>query len=346
MDAEATTGPGAGPAPDRTGARAHIRDVARLAGVSHQTVSRVLNDQATVRPATRDRVLAAISQLDYRPSHAARALNTGRTRALGVITNDDRRFGPVSVLHGIGEAAWEQGYLVSTVALRSLRREAVQDAVGRLLDQSVDAIIVIASQDTVARALAEVPRPVPTVMLDRSVDERIPVVCVDERAGARMAVRHLRERGHRTVWHVAGPPQWIAAQERLAGWRAELRATGAPLPDPLFGDWTADSGYALGRLLAARGDVTAVFAGNDQMALGVLHALHDAGRRVPGDVSVIGFDDIQEAAHLTPPLSTVRVDFTEVGRRCLAVALDQLEHPGRRERQVVTPELVVRDSTG
>lgn len=327
--------------------KAHIRDVARAAGVSHQTVSRVLNDQPSVRPTTRDRVLRAIGELDYRPSVTARALNTGRTNVVGVITFDDVRYGPVSVLHGISEAAWERGYLVSAVAPHSRQRAAVQPVVDRLVDQAVDAIIVIAAEESVARSVAELLPDLPTVLLDQSFDDRIPAIGVDEVAGARLAVDHLLGWGHATVWQLAGPVGWIAAADRVTGWRAALHAAGAEMPAPLLGDWSADSGYQQGRILAGRSEVTAVFVANDQMALGLVHALHDAGRRVPDDVSVIGFDDIPEAAHLLPPLTTVRPDFVEVGRRCLAAALDgPTPAGGLTGRQVVVPELIVRDSCG
>lgn len=329
-------------------AKAHIRDVARAAGVSHQTVSRVLNNQELVRPETRERVLTAIRDLGYRPSIAARALNNGRTRALGVITFDAARYGPVSILQGISEAAWEHGYLMSTVTLRRLDRRAVLEAIDRLIDQAVDAIIVITSQETVARAVTEVPRDVSMVMVNNTFDDRIPAIGVDEVDGAGLAVRHLLSLGHATVWHLAGPPGWMAAQERAEGWQRSLRQAGANVASPVFGDWTAESGYELGRELASRSELTAVFAANDQMALGLLHALHDAGRSVPRDVSVVGYDDIPEAPHLLPPLSTVRPDFTEIGRRCLATALAQLEQtvsPAPR-RILVPARLVIRRSSG
>jgi DNA-binding LacI/PurR family transcriptional regulator len=306
----------------------------------------VLNDQPMVRPETRDRVLAAIRQLDYRPSVAARALNTGRTRALGVITFDATRYGPVSVLHGIGEAAWDSGYLVSTVALRRPDRDSVLETMRRLVDQAVDGIIVIAARESVARAVCEMPRQVPLVILDNSFNGQVPTVGVDELLGARQATRHLLGLGHRTVWHLAGPAQWIAAQGRLVGWEAALLQAGAVVPAPVSGDWSADSGYRLGRELARRPEVTAIFAGNDQMALGLLRALREAGRRVPQDVSVVGYDDIPEAAYLVPPLTTVRPDFAEVGRRCIATVLDQLDAPRHAVRVVVPTQLIVRDSSG
>jgi DNA-binding LacI/PurR family transcriptional regulator len=324
-----------------------MADVAKAAGVSAQTVSRVLNDHPNVRRETRDKVQAAVRELGYQLNTAARSLVTGRTRTIGVMTFDAVRYGPASVLQGIGTAAQEAGYLVSVAVLRALDRGAVLDAADRLLGQAVDGLITIAPETHTAKALLSVPRVVPIVALDGSVDDSVEVVRVDEEGGARQATSHLLHLGHRTVWHLAGPPGFFAATERVDGWRSALAAAGVEIPEPLVGDWTANSGFEAGRRLAAMPEVTAVFAANDQMAVGLLRALQEGGRRVPEDVSVIGFDDIPEAAFLLPPLSTVRPDFTEVGRRCIGSLLRQLDSgsaSGARQSMVQT-ELVIRRSS-
>ncbi|MDT0544700.1 MULTISPECIES: LacI family DNA-binding transcriptional regulator [Streptomyces] len=329
------------------GSRVVMADVARLAGVSGQTVSRVLNDHPSVRQETRERVRAAMAELDYRPTASARTLASGRSRMLGVISFDATRFGPAAILAGINEAAQSAGYLVSTIALTAADRTSVAGALDRLLGEGADGVIAIAPQRSVSQALVESGHDIPLVTLDKSFGERVPVVAGDSASGARQATEHLLRLGHRTVWHIAGPVGWIAAEARLDGWRAALKDAGAVAPEPLFGDWSADSGYELGRRVAGRPEVTAVFVSNDQMAVGVLRALHEAGRRVPEDVSVVGYDDIPEAAHLLPPLTTVRTDFAEVGRRCLALMLDQLHHaPEPGVRVDIPTELVVRHSTG
>ncbi|MFF9773467.1 LacI family DNA-binding transcriptional regulator [Streptomyces sp. NPDC013978] len=333
------------------GSRPVMDDVARLAGVSKQTVSRVLNDNPAVRPETREAVLEAMRTLGYRPSRSARSLASGRTRMLGVISFDAARYGPASTLTAINTAAQTAGYLVSSIALDTADRDTVVQAVDRLSAEGADGIIAIAPQRPVATALARARPDTPMVMLDNGLGDGTPVVSSDFTAGARLATGHLLDLGHPTVWHIAGPTGWTSADMRAASWRETLRDAGAPVNEPLVGDWSADSGYDVGRRLAARPDVTAVFVSNDQMALGLLRALHEAGRRVPDDVSVVGYDDIPEAAHLLPPLTTIRTDFPEIGRRALRLLLTQLDDPEEvgeaLERDPVIPvELIVRDSTG
>ncbi len=324
-----------------------MADVAELAGVSHQTVSRVLHDSPHVRPDTRERVLAAMRQLDYRPNTVAQALVTGRSRTLGVVSFDTALYGPASTLLGIEEAAHDATYGVSISSLRSLNRSSVVAAVQRLRDQGVDGVVVIAPLRATVEALRNLRPDFPLVAVEAGPDSSIPVATVDQVAGAAAAPRHLLDLGHRTVWHVAGPADWKEAEERVEGWRNTLKAAGAPIPALVRGDWTARSGYDLGRSLLQMREVTAVFVANDQMALGLLRRIHEAGREVPRDISIVGFDDIPEAAYFTPPLTTVRQDFTELGRRCLRLLLERIEGESRTsEREVVAPELVVRASSG
>ncbi len=324
-----------------------MADVARLAGVSHQTVSRVLNRHPSVRQTTRLRVLAAIEELGYRPNPAARALVTGRSRTLGLVTLDTTLTGPVATLYGIERAAREAGYFVSVVSLRSIERGSVQEALARLAEGAVEGTIVIAPLTSAGEALAGVSTDRPLVVVEGDPQADLAVVTVDQFAGARAATAHLLELGHRTVFHVSGPLEWIEARARVAGWRAALEDAGALVMPPLSGDWSARSGFDAGRTLARIPEATAVFVANDHMALGVLRALHEGCRRVPGDVSVVGFDDIAESGYYAPPLTTVHQDFDELGRRSLALLLEQLDSGERRPRRVVIPPaLVVRESSG
>jgi DNA-binding LacI/PurR family transcriptional regulator len=322
---------------------ANMGDVARLAGVSHQTVSRVINQSSSVSPATRDRVLDAMRQLDYRPNSAAKSLVTGRSSTLGVVSFDPTLFGPASTLAAIERAARSVRYAVSVASLKSIDRESVVDAIERLRDQSVAGIVVIAPTEVTFDALAAVPPHTPLVAVEGDPHRDFRVVAVDQAHGARMATEHLLELGHRTVWHVRGPETWLEAEGRVQGWREALRAAGvAPPEPPLAGDWSPASGYEAGLALAERPEVSAVFVANDQMAVGLLRAMHERGRKVPEDVSVVGFDDIPEAAYLTPPLTTVRQPFDEVGRRSLRLLLEQVDAGERIQRREIVGPLLVR----
>jgi DNA-binding LacI/PurR family transcriptional regulator len=210
----------------------------------------------------------------------------------------------------------------------------------------------VAPHESAADGLKELPSDTPLVAVGAGGDVPFPAVAVDHRAGAERAVRHLLSLGHETVLHLAGPADWVDASGRADGWRAALEAAGREVPDAPTGDWSARSGYEIGRQIAAEPEVTAVFAANDAMALGLLRALREAGRDVPGEVSVVGFDDVPEAAYFPPPLTTVRQNFAEVGRRAFAQLLNRIEGASRpvpdpaAARRVVEPELVVRESTG
>jgi DNA-binding LacI/PurR family transcriptional regulator len=338
----------------------NMYDVAARAGVSHQTVSRVLNGFEGIRPGTRDRVLAAIRELGYRRNLAARTLVTSRTRAIGVLTPATADFGPVSSLHAIERAVREAGYqpLITSTPLDG---DAVRESLGFLLDQSIEALVVIAPYRVVHDALDELADPPPVVTLQTG--DPADGVAVDQAAGARLAARHLVELGHRAIQQLVGPDDFVEAAVRREAAAAALAEAGAAALPELHGDWTADSGYAAAAFLAP--SATAVLCGNDQMALGLIHALADRGLRVPEEISVVGFDDIPESAHSLPPLTTVHQDFEEVGRRAVArlmalldgdaAGIDRARSRGARDarpadggrstRGSVEPWLVVRAST-
>jgi DNA-binding LacI/PurR family transcriptional regulator len=331
----------------RGGRRAAVMtDVAKLAGVSYQTVSRVLHDSPNVRRETRTRVLSAMRRLDYRPNSVAQALVTGQSRTLGVVSFDTTLFGPASTLLSIEEAAHDAGYAIIIASLKVLNPVSVLEAVERLQRHGVDGIVVVAPQKSAVDALLQLRPEDLVVAVEAGPDESMPVVAVDQFAGAVSATRHLLDLGHKTVWHLAGPQDWLEAEQRVDGWRSTLEAAGARVPPLLRGDWSARSGYELGQRLLDAPGVTAVFAANDQMALGLLRRLREAGRETPRQISIVGFDDIPEAAYFSPPLTSVRQDFAAVGRRCMQLLLEQLG-TGRRiaARAVVPAELVVRGSS-
>jgi DNA-binding LacI/PurR family transcriptional regulator len=322
-----------------------MTDVAKLAGVSHQTVSRVLNDHPNVREQTRLRVRAAIAELGYRPNRAARALVTGRSQLLGVVAQNSTLYGPASLLVAFEQAAAEAGFAVSVGSVGRLDRESIAGAVQRHLDQRVAGLVVIAPVASADDALDDMPPGLPLVTIDGDPRRSRALVTVDQAAGAQAATRHLLDAGHATVWHVCGPRDWHDAAGRIEGWRSALEAAGAEVPPLVPADWSAASGYAAGQMLARMPEVTAVFAANDHQALGLLRAFSERGRRVPQDVSLVGFDDVPEAAYFIPPLTTVRPDFAAVAQAGLDLLLAQIAGADApANRVVVAPSLITRRS--
>lgn len=325
-----------------------ITDVARLAGVSHQTVSRVLNQHPYVKQETRSRVLAAAATLGYEPNNAARALSTGRSHLLGVVTTPGGHFGPAAMSAAIESVAMERGYLVSAVTAHPDTASSVNSAVRHLVSQGADGVIIHAHLDSTGNQFGSVP--VPFLVVDGPANATN--ILVDQAAGARQATEHLLSLGHSTVWHVAGPMGWSSARSRRDSWEATLRENGIDAPPVLIGDWTPASGYEQGRVLAGMPDVTAVFVANDQMAIGAIRALRDGGRRVPDDLAIVGFDDIPEAAFVSPSLTTVRADFEELGREAVRRILTMIEVPADGEGAASTDpfigitSLIVRESSG
>ncbi|QTE31625.1 LacI family DNA-binding transcriptional regulator [Pengzhenrongella sicca] len=324
-----------------------MSDVARIAGVSHQTVSRVLNDHPSVRPQTRERVLEAIAELGYRRNSAARALVTRRTGTIGIICIGLPYFGPTSTLIAVEEAARHAGYFVSVATLAEIDAAHVSRAVEHFLSQAVEGIIVIAPQDDVRDALVPFAAQVPLVMIaaEPSPGFAYQTMSVDQELGARLATRHLLDLGHRDIVHLAGPLGWVDARARVAGWHAELAAAGIDSGDPIAGDWSPDRGYEVGRQLAREGVPDAVFATNDQVALGLLRAFAEGGVAVPRDVSVVGFDDMLESAHFLPPLTTIRQGFEELGGRCITMLIAAIGG-AELDPTPIPPRLIVRASTG
>lgn len=322
-----------------------IRDVARLAEVSHQTVSRVLNDHVSIRPETKDRVLLAMETLQYRPNRAARALVTSRSHTIGVLAARSSEYGPATSIMAIEDAARENGYYVTTANLADSSAEGIADAIEHLLHQAVDGLVVIAPQVRVFDVLATSSIGVPFVSLQSTGRSDHLALSVDQVTGARRATAHLATLGHREIVHVAGPQDWIEAEERMRGFLDAIADADLGLHPPILGDWSADFGYFAGSELCRHLDFTAVFAANDQMAIGLMHALRNNGVDVPGDVSVVGFDDIPVAQHVWPPLTTVHQDFREIGRRAVALLLNEVHGHEMLGVEDVVPRLVVRGST-
>jgi DNA-binding LacI/PurR family transcriptional regulator len=318
-----------------------VRDVAARAGVSRQTVSRVLNDHPDVAPETLERVRAAMAELGYRMNNAARALGTRRSRTLGVLASDALQYGPSRSIAALEASARGAGYWVSAAFADAGDADAVVSAVDHLVAQGVEGIVVVAPHARTLAVLDELRIGVPVVTL-HSAGRGARGLSVDQAAGARLAVAALADAGHTRIAHLAGPSDWLEAESRAEGFAAELTARGLDVGPVIAGDWTAGSGYAAADEVRHSG-VTAVFAANDQMALGLLGGLHEAGLSVPGDLSVVGFDDIPDAAFYWPKLTTVRQDFDELARRAVAAAVGGAEVE-TTELAPVAPVLISRDS--
>jgi len=329
-----------------------MADVARLAGVSHQTVSRVINGAASIRPATKARVEQAIEELGYRPNTAARALVTRRSGIIGIVGANIALYGPASIQRSVQEAARAAGYFSSLVPLAEVTPESLHDAIDHLSRQSVEAIVMIAAQEEALAVVHSADAQLPLVVVEGDLSGRGRSVGVDQIAGARQATEHLIGLGHRRIEHVAGPLNYTEARDRVVGYETAMRAAGLEPRRPMEGDWTPACGYQIGRELVAQNDFSAVFVANDQMAIGVLHAFAEAGRSVPGDISVVGFDDIPESRYLIPALTTVRQDFHAIGQRAIDLVIATLDSAGGTSEAdptadvpLLPPELIVRDST-
>lgn len=329
----------------RSGRRPSIRDVARVAEVSYQTVSRVLNNHPSIRPDTRQRVLDAMLELDFRPNRAARRLATKRSFTIGVIvTVNGSYYGPTSVVSAIEDAAREAGYSTLLASPRNVEGTALTEALEHLIGEGVEGIVVLAPQTRTAEAIAEVRTSVPVVLLQSDRPGADPRLSVDNELGAAIATRHLIGLGHERIALLAGPGDWSEARARTRGFEAALAAAGLSPVAMATGDWSAESGYTAFQHIVGHG-ATAVFCANDQMALGLVHAAADRNLAVPADLSVVGFDDIPESAHFLPPLTTIRQDFDELGRRSIGSLLARMRHTTPPDDVPVRPSLVVRAST-
>ncbi|MFI7500676.1 LacI family DNA-binding transcriptional regulator [Streptomyces sp. NPDC049687] len=322
-------------------------DVARAAGVSRKTVSRVLNNEPYVSDTVRQRVHDAAEKLGYRLNHAARALASGRSRSIGVVALGTAGYGTAMLLVGIERAVRDAGYALRVVNTVDGDPEGIAGAVMSLLEQGVDGIVI---SEPVVEGEVSVRIDVPVLFLGAppSFPSALTLaVGVGAHALARAATDHLLDLGHTTVHHLAGPQRWYASKDRVEGWRAALAARGAYEPPVVQGDWSPESGYVAGRELAMDSSVTAVFAAGDEMAIGLIQALREAGRRVPEDVSVVGFDGNPVFAYVSPPLTTVRQPFDAASREGIRLLVHAVEQPEKDLCAASEPpvELVVRGST-
>lgn len=300
-----------------------MADVARTAGVSAQTVSRALRDSPNVHPDTRRRVLAAVEQVGYRFNNAARMLASGRSHTIGlVLLQSGGYYARSAVTAGVEAAAGEAGFAVSIATIAALDTGLMERSLSKLAEQGVDGIVIAVPLIATTQKMEDITRDIPTVTLDGSRTAGALVLGIDQQEAGRVATQHLLDLGHRQVWHISGPDEWIEARQRRQGWQECLAAAGIKAPPALEGDWSPDSGYRQGQIIAMIPDVTAVFVASDEMAFGVIRAMRERGRSVPEDMSIVSVDDISLAAYCSPPLTTVRQDFYSCGATAVALLLD------------------------
>ena len=329
------------PAPRRP---ASIGDVARRAGVSVPTVSRVLTGAAKVSPQRLERVLQAIDELDYRPSETARALVSGRARTIAVLSSDTAIYGYSTTIRGIESAARAAGYSVAIVVIDGTDEDAVDRAVEAALRQPLAGAMVLTFDAAGVAVLAGLPAWVPVVAVSGLPDPAHSQALLDEVAGGAEITRYLLGLGHRTVHHVSVPPS-RAEDGRTTGWRAALEEAGAEVPPVVPATWDARSGVEVGRRLADRPEVTAVFCGNDEIAMGVLAGLADGGRSVPDEISVVGFDDHPLSSVWRPGITTIAQDFDDLGGRAFTLLERLVDGDAAPAQSTAVPTLVVRGST-
>ncbi|MBP1327513.1 DNA-binding LacI/PurR family transcriptional regulator [Leucobacter exalbidus] len=326
------------------GARApSMLDVARAAGVSAQTVSRVLRDHPYVAPEKQARVLRAVEALGYRRNPAAQALSSGRTSVIGLVSMTGDSYAGAITQSSIEYAADARGYVVVGAHATRATPEAIHDALERVTRLGAEAIILAHPVDHLAARTQRLIAGLPTVSLSGAASIGGASLAIDQAEVARLATSHLLALGHRSVWHLSGPGDWADSVAREHAWRTTLQAADAAIPPVLHGDWSPAGGYAAGLTLPA--DATAVFASNDEMAFGLIHALRETGRRVPEDVSVVGVDDVPLAAYSAPPLTTVAQPFAPLGAAAVAALTARLEGGRDPDPQTFVPQLVVRKST-
>jgi DNA-binding LacI/PurR family transcriptional regulator len=320
-----------------------IGDVAREAGVSVPTVSRVLTGAARVSEEKRHRVLEAIEKLDFRPSVMARALVARQPKLIAVLAGNTSQYGYAETIRGVEESARAAGFTVTITVVESADDQIVDGAVSLVLNQPIAGIVVLKFDPPGVAALHSLPKSIPTVSISGVRETGVPQAVLNEADAAQELVEYLLDLGHRTVHHVRVPPS-RKEDGRTIGWRRALLARDAPVPEPVDATWEPESGRLIGLELAVRSDVTAIFCGNDEIAMGVIRGLNEGGKKVPSDVSVVGFDDHPLARMWTPPLTTVDQDFAGLGSR----AYDLLENliEGRKVRKFSSerPRVVIRES--
>jgi DNA-binding LacI/PurR family transcriptional regulator len=325
--------------------KANIYDVAKLAGVSHQTVSRVLNNHTSVKPATREKVELAIAELKYRPNQAARQLVTSRSRMIGILIAGTELYGPWAILNAMEREARIEGYSIISISLLPDSPESWREGIDQLRNLEIDGVITIALSKQIIREVEKSLSSATIVIVDTEPSKKFDAVNIENFLGAKLTTEHLIALGHKSIAHITGPMDGFEGEQRRAGYEEAMNSAKLKI-DVIEGDWSISTGYEIGKKIAARKiRPTALFTANDHLALGAIKAFGEEGIRVPADMSIIGFDDIPEAAYLRPALTTVRQDFDQLGNLAIKRMILQLREPRKPESLTIAPELIIREST-
>jgi LacI family transcriptional regulator len=324
-----------------------LRDVAKHAHVSYQTVSRVINNHPYVAEKTRQRVRDSIDELSYHPNKAAQSLAARRSHTLALVATDLHDYGPAQVVINVERAAKAAGYDLILSVATDTSNNSVRAAINNILNWRVDGILMIKPAPGVAYEEAStISGGIPLVQINGPRDQSVPTILVDQAHGTRLVVGHLLELGHRQICSISGPLTWYDALTRHETSQETIRSAGFEPGMSVESDWSSAGGYhAMQHLLQQGRNFTAVFVANDQMALGALRGLHEHGLRVPEDVSMVGFDDIPESAYFEPPLTTVRQNFALLGQQGIEYLIERINDPeAPPEQHLISPDLVLRAS--
>lgn len=325
--------------------KANIYDVAQLAEVSHQTVSRVLNNHPSVKPATREKVESAIAGLKYRPNQAARQLVTSRSQMIGILIAGTELYGPWAILNAMEREARVEGYSVISISVSPDSPDSWSEGIEQLRNLDIDGVITIALSNEIVKEVEKSLASATIVIVDTEPSKKFDAVNIENYVGGKIATEHLINLGHKNIVHVTGPSDGYEGQQRRRGYEVAMRDAKLK-PDVLQGDWSIETGYEIGKEIVARKTIpTAIFSSNDHLALGIMKSLSEKKLRVPQDVSIVGFDNIPEAAYFSPALTTVHQDFDELGKLAINRMLIQLKEPTSHAAFTIPPQLIVREST-
>lgn len=323
----------------------NIYDVARLAEVSHQTVSRVINNYQGMKPETRERVEAAMETLGYRPNMAARALVTAKSKIIGILASDTDFTGPATIVHKMEKAARKADYFVVTASIDPESPNSVIEGLEYLQRLGIEGLVVVTPQTTVVDIARDRLRSLPVITIDSMYRMDEQAVSMDNFAGATAATSHLIELGHSRIIHISGPKLWFESNARISGYSSTMLNAGLT-PNIVDGDWSIDTGYRIGmQLNIDKPLITGIFAANDYLALGLMHAFRLRGISIPERISIVGFDDLPETPYYVPPLTTVRQDFESLGTRAMELLLSKVMGLDHVSHERLIPDLILREST-